>query len=192
MLVRAFRTYRTKATATPELSPKVLTKLSSFVDVVKILRQQQDRISDYTIVPTNFKVPNEAPWPESFRGKILATTDIRKLHKNNQLPLEIEQELEKYKLVWDVNAYKWQMKIDALSVYKKLYGDTNVPYTFVCPENDPNWPKDTWNTPLGKQVSNILKEFHRSKKYKNQVLNKPTDRQLQLIELEFNWDFSGN
>ncbi|OQR97062.1 hypothetical protein ACHHYP_12711 [Achlya hypogyna] len=186
------RTFAAKAAAAPgELPPKMLKKIDSFVQTAKIMRSLQAATSDYTIIHNPTRIPDEAPWPEDFRGKFLATTDIRKLQREGKLPPAAATELEKLNMVWDVNAYKWQMKIEALTAYKAVYGHTDVPYSFVVPDQDTRWPRDTWGQALGKQVSNILKEFHTSKRVKNQVYNNPTPRQLQLIALDFNWDRSG-
>ncbi|EQC28586.1 hypothetical protein SDRG_13662 [Saprolegnia diclina VS20] len=172
------------------LTPKMRRKIESFVEIVRVKRVEQAATSDYTIVPTTMRIPNAEPWPADFRGKFFPFTDIRKLHRDGLLPPDVEAELEAMRFVWDVNTLKWQLKIDALTVYKSIYGDTYVPYKFVCPAEDP-WPRDTWHAPLGKQVSNILKDFHSSRRVRTQVFNNPTPRQAQLIALDFDWEGSG-
>ncbi|KAK1943109.1 hypothetical protein P3T76_005746 [Phytophthora citrophthora] len=66
------------------------------------------------------------------------------------------QESEPYQVpsgVRSKNALVWQKTVNpALRSYIKLNNDPLVPYRFVVPFGDDNWPEDTWGYPLGKHV----------------------------------------
>ncbi|OQR84709.1 Carboxyvinyl-carboxyphosphonate phosphorylmutase [Thraustotheca clavata] len=56
---------------------------------------------------------------------------------------------------WFCVEYEWQLKLAALTTYKKLHGNLLIPKKFVVPTNDRQWPKDTWNITLGLLVTNL-------------------------------------
>ncbi|CAK4686249.1 hypothetical protein LEN26_009418 [Aphanomyces euteiches] len=175
----------------PELSKADLDRCYDFIQVTKIFREQQAATSDFTIVPVTFKVPPEAPWPESLHGKIQRTSKIRRWYKDGALPDDVVQQLDGLKFVWDVMDHNWNMKVLALSKYKDIYGDTYMPYSYVVPDQDPNWPKDTWNMKLGHVVHFILRDVQSTKRKLTLAMTKPDARQQQLTALGFDWTKPG-
>jgi hypothetical protein len=52
----------------------------------------------------------------------------------------------------------------ALAHYKDVYGDIQVPFGFVVPDDIHNWPEETWGMNLGSVVKNIRTGLYRSKR----------------------------
>ncbi|ETW01145.1 hypothetical protein H310_06751 [Aphanomyces invadans] len=166
----------------------VRKRLKDYVEVAKVIRTLQAPHSDYTVVPMRFQVPNEAPWPESIQGKLFHTSEVRRHYKAGTMEPEVVDALNKLQFVWDVNEHKWELKVAALRRYKELNnGSTVVPSSFVVPDQDPAWPKDTWNFPLGQFVHQTIQEINTSKRKRHVLETNPTPRQQQLTALGFDW-----
>ncbi|ETV88010.1 hypothetical protein H257_01395 [Aphanomyces astaci] len=163
-------------------------RLRDYVEVAKAIRILQAPHSDYTVVPMRFQVPTEAPWPESIQGKLFHTSEVRRHYKAGTLEPDVVDALNNLGFVWDVNEHKWELKVAALRRYKELHdGSMAVPFSFVVPDQDPNWPKDTWNFPLGQFVNHTLQEMSNSKRKRQLLESNPTPRQQQLNALGFDW-----
>ncbi|KAF0696010.1 Aste57867_13223 [Aphanomyces stellatus] len=187
------RHFAKAASKTPKpvpLNDRALKRCDDFVTVAKVMRTLQAARSDMTDLPLDFVVPAEAPWPEQLYGKTIRTSEIRRFYKDGALPASVVDDLNSVHFIWDKFGYLWNNKIAALRVYKELYGHTRVPFAFVVPDEDPAWPKDTWNLRLGRAVSTILKDVQTSKRKQKQLETKPDARQQQLLEIDFDftWD----
>ncbi|OQR83711.1 hypothetical protein THRCLA_23128 [Thraustotheca clavata] len=91
------------------------------------------------LIPQKFVVPtNDPQWPEC-------------TWQSNLTP-ERRNALERLGFVCNVLDHSWQNKFEALKVYKSIYSNANVPYSFVVPTNDQRWPKHLHNMPLGRLV----------------------------------------
>jgi len=66
--------------------------------------------------------------------------------------------------------------LSALIAYKMCNGDLKVPYKFVVPAYDPNYPEDSWGMKLGCVVDNILTK------------NAFADHKPELLALGFDYD----
>ncbi|OQR82363.1 hypothetical protein THRCLA_23213, partial [Thraustotheca clavata] len=106
------------------------------------------------LIPIKFVVPiNDPNWPEeTWNLKIGAFVKRLRTRRDNLLP-EHQHELDKLGFVWSQLEDEWQLKLAALTTYKKLHGNLLIPQKFVVPINDPNWPEETWNLRLGISVA---------------------------------------
>ncbi|KAG9406191.1 hypothetical protein AC1031_002522 [Aphanomyces cochlioides] len=109
-------------------------------------------------VPTTFKVKmGDVQWPEKFWGKRLGVvvTSLRKQHET--MDPARRDILDSMGFVWDAIQAKWETNLLAFETYKAIEGNLLVKTSFVVPDQDPAWPKDTWNMNLGYLVSTCRK-----------------------------------
>ncbi|KAF0743498.1 hypothetical protein Ae201684P_020179 [Aphanomyces euteiches] len=57
--------------------------------------------------------------------------------------------LDSMGFIWDAMQAKWEKNLLALETYKAIYRNLLMKQSFVVPDQDPAWPKDTWNVKLG-------------------------------------------
>ncbi|OQR85345.1 hypothetical protein THRCLA_23038 [Thraustotheca clavata] len=108
------------------------------------------------LIPQRFVVPtNDRQWPKDTWSIKLGLMVMNLRRRQRILTPERRNSLEKLGFVWDELQYKWQRNLTALKTYKKINGNLSVPYKFVVPINDPNWPEETWNLRLGINVSSL-------------------------------------
>ncbi|KAL3660833.1 hypothetical protein V7S43_014235 [Phytophthora oleae] len=78
----------------------------------------------------------------------------------------------------------WQKTVNpALLTYLKLKKDLLIPIKFTVPENDSNWPEETWGYPLGKHAERLRLCWRKG----NQL---PDFAVQDLLEMNFAFDFS--
>ncbi|KAF0767298.1 hypothetical protein AaE_002860, partial [Aphanomyces astaci] len=74
---------------------------------------------------------------------------------NHKVPSSLVEKFDALSFVWDVNFHKSALRLHALTVYKELHGDLNVPRHFKVPAGDSRWLVDTWGLSLGAAVHNM-------------------------------------
>jgi hypothetical protein len=108
------------------------------------------------LVPYGFVVPaDEITWPEEMwdmkLGTIVKSIRAGTGYSKNRVDLE--------SIGFDFNrqeiGYGYKTIRAALLKYKDLNGNMLVPYGFVVPANDIEWPKEMWNVKLGFIVKSI-------------------------------------
>ena len=62
--------------------------------------------------------------------------------------------LDEMGFVWDDHERRGEEAKSALTTYKEVHGNMQVPVAFVVPSSGP-WAEETWGMRLGKTVSNI-------------------------------------
>ncbi|KAG9415274.1 hypothetical protein AC1031_008718 [Aphanomyces cochlioides] len=67
--------------------------------------------------------------------------------------------LDSMGFIWDAVQANWEKNLLALETYKAIHEDLLVKTTFVVPDQDPAWPKDTWNMKLG----SLVRHYRRGK-----------------------------
>ncbi|RHY68360.1 hypothetical protein DYB26_009629 [Aphanomyces astaci] len=120
-----------------------------FLDAARVARDIQRDRSDYTQFPKIFTVPTEAPWPAHLQGETLFSANLRCLYKTKMIDDTTLDEFNALHFVWDPVEHQRNMEICALQAYRAVFGHVRVPSLFVVPDNDDQWPKDTWTLPLG-------------------------------------------
>ncbi|KAG9406163.1 hypothetical protein AC1031_002495 [Aphanomyces cochlioides] len=110
-------------------------------------------------VPRYYKVEmGDAEWPEKLWGKKLGSA-VRNIRQEEETMDPSRREiLDSMGFVWDAIQAHWEKNLLALEKYKAIHEDLLVKYSFVVPEQDPAWPKDTWNMKLGFFVSTCRKK----------------------------------
>ncbi|OQS05716.1 hypothetical protein THRCLA_02180 [Thraustotheca clavata] len=132
------------------------------------------------LVVRDFKVPSNDPaWPPDTWNINLGLVVLRLRHDGpEKCPPERKSQLDALGFVWDWYDDLWNSRIKALEIYKSVYGNLAVPFTFVVPENDTSWPPEMWNTRLGITVNTI----------RQHIENCPPERKFQLDQMGFVWD----
>ncbi|KAH9105507.1 hypothetical protein LEN26_014739 [Aphanomyces euteiches] len=110
-------------------------------------------------VPIYYKVDTgDAEWPEKLWGKRLGYTVGTLRKRQERIDPERREILDSMGFVWDAMQAKWEKNLLALETYKAIEGNLLVKHRFVVPDQDPAWPKDTWNMKLGVLVANCRKK----------------------------------
>ncbi|KDO25071.1 hypothetical protein SPRG_09210 [Saprolegnia parasitica CBS 223.65] len=137
-------------------------------------------IYEHVLVRQDFVVPSDDPaWPIEMWGARLGTM-VTKLRAEGdaKCPPARRAQLAELGFAWDAFAAKWELRIEALTIFRALYGHTLVPFIFVVPANDPAWPRRLWNYKLGSVVNYIRSG--------DAVIH--SERRTQLNALGFVWD----
>ncbi|KAF0743471.1 hypothetical protein Ae201684P_020061 [Aphanomyces euteiches] len=101
-------------------------------------------------VPSYYKVKEgNTQWPQKFWGKKFGNS-VRALRKQQERMDPSRREiLDSMGFVWNAIQAHWEKNLLALETYKAIEGNLLVKYSFIVPDQDPAWPKDTWNMNLG-------------------------------------------
>ncbi|KAG9406175.1 hypothetical protein AC1031_002507 [Aphanomyces cochlioides] len=109
-------------------------------------------------VPIYYKVKEgDTQWPQKFWGKKLGNSVIVLRQEQETMDPARREILDSMGFNWDPIQAKWEKNLLAFETYKTIYGNLLVKQSFVVPEQDPAWPKDTWNMKLGYLVSTCRK-----------------------------------
>lgn len=92
-------------------------------------------------------------------------------------------QLNKIEFIWGRLQPQWNIFMEGMSSYYRLYGDSKVPLSFVIPNGDP-WRKECWGFPLG----NVAYRIRSRNDF--MVGHDAMSRRAQVDRLEFVWDFS--
>ncbi|EQC26562.1 hypothetical protein SDRG_15592 [Saprolegnia diclina VS20] len=129
-------------------------------------------------VPYGFIVPKHgADWPKDAGGMKLghAVHNIRQNTK--ELSQARKDQLNAIGFVWHSVTLSWDMKLLALQVYFRRFGNLHVPETFRVPKDDFEWPKKTWHMRLADLITDLQR---------NRSLLTP--KQLDALDtLDFAW-----
>jgi shikimate 5-dehydrogenase len=155
-------------------------EVNSFEDIYKAFEtyKRLNNINGLFTVPFKFVVPiNDDNWLNETWGMNLGsiTSSIRSNNAWKDHRLELEELGFDYSSQ-EVNSFENIYK--AFETYKRLNninGLFTVPFKFVVPINDVNWPKETWGMNLGSVTSSIRSN------------NSWKDHRLELEELGFDY-----
>jgi hypothetical protein len=136
-------------------------------------------------VPSNFIVPNYAPWPEATRGmplgKKIPTVRSKTYLKANPGATE---RLKDIGFEFDgkvaANDARFNNVYNALVRYKELNGDLLVPQPFVVPSGSKDWEEQFWDLRLGARVNAIRSQ--------GTFVKTNPGRREQLDKLGFEWE----
>jgi hypothetical protein len=153
-------------------------------DVLEMLNQYK-AIHGNLLIPRNFVIPNEAPWPADFQQFKLGrkVSELRsQLKKNNES--EIFQNFDKVGFIWNAKEFKLIRILRAAVTYKKVYHSTDVSPNFVVPTGDGEWDRDLWGFAFGKTLKNIAEtgSYQRLQPYLQKIgfSVTPHNHQLQV------------
>jgi hypothetical protein len=157
-------------------------------DAQRALEQYRDVHGDLDI-PRRYKVPVEGPWPEGMRGVALGAmaASIRGagyfVSDNPERKQWLQErgfrfETKDTRRLKDDN--RWQLSVmPALTAYRDVHGDLNVPQSFVVPSEEP-WNEALWGLKLGRVTDEI--------RSKGTYTRKHPERLQQLEDMSFVFD----
>eukprot|EP00471_Norrisiella_sphaerica_P009275 CAMPEP_0184498456 /NCGR_PEP_ID=MMETSP0113_2-20130426/39038_1 /TAXON_ID=91329 /ORGANISM="Norrisiella sphaerica, Strain BC52" /LENGTH=418 /DNA_ID=CAMNT_0026885969 /DNA_START=320 /DNA_END=1576 /DNA_ORIENTATION=+ len=121
-----------------------------FKQTLKSLRTYK-KLHGTLAIPVDYVVPSEDPWDPVCWGIPLGDRvhNIRAhdLHiKNNP---KRRRMLEDLGFIWDDEAYRWRQLIDALSLYRTIYGNVDIRQDYVVGSDDDRWPQHLHGYKLG-------------------------------------------
>ncbi|KAG7396710.1 hypothetical protein PHYBOEH_001878 [Phytophthora boehmeriae] len=97
-----------------------------------------------TLIPADFTVPSEAPWPERAWGMMLGYI-VQTINTKLIFRAEMHDDKQRLKEIgysWEPLFGKWAKEfLPALRLYKSKYGHCDVPSWWVVPSTDESWPK---------------------------------------------------
>ncbi|OQR86676.1 hypothetical protein ACHHYP_10271 [Achlya hypogyna] len=128
-------------------------------------------------VPRQFVVPVHDGWPRQVWHLRLGDIVAALRHHHARLPPAKKRALDALGFVWDYLEAEWARKLLALRTFKTLYGHTDVPHSFVVPEDDLEWPQEVWELELGCAVANLRTD------------DLSDDRKAALDDLGFAWRY---
>jgi hypothetical protein len=142
-----------------ELGSKKVTLAAHYFPYAIEIFSKYKEIHGDLVIPTKYIVPEDEfnnDWPEWSHGCKLGmfAKRIRQRYHNNALADHLVQALEELDFVWDLNMYNRKIALLAYQRYKTIYGNLDIPATFVVP-NDPEWPRETWGKKLGALTINL-------------------------------------
>jgi len=134
-----------------------------FDNFVWALQLYKDHVGDFSTMLQSFVVPNKDPWPEALHGFTLGYF-IKLLRHQGAM---VKNRPERVKILEGIgfscapiptqgqsNDQQFHLLLEALKVYKEIYGDIRVPQKFVVPAEEP-WPADAWGLRLGPRMVSI-------------------------------------
>jgi hypothetical protein len=135
-------------------------------------------------MPRRYIVPELEVYPTTFHGLDLSSTVYNMKWWQDHVKQRPERvaALNKLGFVWQRLQPEWNTVLEALITYSSIYGHVVVPYKFVVPHSDHDWPMATWGIPLGNCVYRM--------RTRNDFLRgaNAAARRDQLDGLGFVWD----
>lgn len=146
-------------------------------EALKVYRDEVQPIGPL-VVPVEFTIPDEDPWPENVRGLPLGRS-IQKVRSKSYLKENAAAEEKLKALGFQTNSkmaandIRFQNVCIALKRYKEIYGDLLVPQPFEIPADTQDWPKETWGLRLGARVNGIRSQgtFIKSNPERREILD---------------------
>ena len=146
-------------------------------------------LNRHPLVPLKFEVPAAAAdgseeWPAECAGMRLGAQAgrYRQQWRRGVLSSADESELEGMGFAFDHNEWRWHGRVQpALTTYKEVHGDSEVPIAFVVPSSAP-WAEETWGMRLGSVVDTIRSQGIYLKG------EDAAERRTWLDEMGFVWD----
>ncbi|KAF0722163.1 hypothetical protein Ae201684P_020151 [Aphanomyces euteiches] len=156
----------------PSRPPSIsMKKQNQILEIVQAQYNLQDH-TKFTTLPSPFKVPSSSKWSQHLHGCSMNTTYFRRAYRLGLLEASIVAKLDEIGFVWDDNQHQWSLLMEALEIFKKIYGHVNVPSGFEVPEDDPVWPNYLWGMKLGTRIGPIRRGQTKLTLEKRQELEK--------------------
>ncbi|GKY94086.1 hypothetical protein MPSEU_000375100 [Mayamaea pseudoterrestris] len=136
------------------------------------------------VLPRRFTVPVDSTYPSEWQRIDLSSTVYSmkwwKQHIKNR-PERVSR-LNKLGFIWERLQPEWNLILEGLVMFRSINGNLLVPYRFVVPRDDLQWPRATWGLPLGSCVYRI--------RARNDFLrgHHAGSRRDQLEAIGFVWD----
>jgi len=143
------------------------------------------RIHGDLVIPESFIVPSSNEYPKEWHGVKLAKHiyTMRWWQRHISQNKDRVSQLNKLGYIWERLQPRWNLFVDALGIYRNLYGDVMVPATFTIPRSN-DWPKACWDLPLGGIVQRVRL------RHDYLIGDNAIERKQQLDRLGFVYDVS--
>ncbi|KAG9406171.1 hypothetical protein AC1031_002503 [Aphanomyces cochlioides] len=154
-----------------------IAKQNQILEIVEVQYKLQ-RHTRFTTLPNPFKVPSNSQWPQDLHGCNVFVSEFRRAYQMGILDDSIVAKLDAMRFVWDDSQHKWSLMMEALEIFKNIYGHVEVPDSIEISQEDRLWPEYLWTMKLGLKVKSL-----RARK------NKLTLEQRQELDaLDFVWN----
>jgi len=115
------------------------------------------KLYNHLEIPSRFDIPNSESWPKMVRGYKLGSL-AEKLRNDDKKFAEYRSILDK--LGFDFSKYKVVVSpehaLEAIKIFISMHGSfMYMPYDYIIPMNDPQWPKHLWGLKLALLRANI-------------------------------------
>lgn len=142
-----------KASSKPNANA-IKATASTVIPLLEIYRNLHQHVS----VPTSFIVPAEEPWPSHLYGFTLGF-HLGVLRKYRRvIPLADEIRLTELGMCWsESEIMRVEKFLRAVSIYKALNGNVDIPKKYVVPSDSTEWPTDLRGFRLGYFIGYIEK-----------------------------------
>ena len=112
------------------------------------------------LIPSNFIIPAHPTWPKATHNVPLGELNSSLVStKANSITsdefIRDAKELSKIGFNFGRKKYEAQIFLLAIRTYQSLYNSIDIPFSFVVPPKDTNWPEVVWNFPLGHEVDRV-------------------------------------
>ncbi|RHY26464.1 hypothetical protein DYB32_007597 [Aphanomyces invadans] len=154
-----------------------LDKQTQILQVVECQRAQQPH-TKFVNLPSRFKVPSTASWPRHLHKCVVDISTFRRAYNEGRLQPSIVQALDAIHFVWNDQNHQWNLKLEALAIYRATYHDVLVGQDFVIPPDDSTWPVYLW----GKKLGAAVLDFRLSQQHLSQA------QRDELDAIGFVWD----
>ncbi|KAF0743466.1 hypothetical protein Ae201684P_020147 [Aphanomyces euteiches] len=133
----------------PGRPPRISTaKQHEILEIVQVQHKLQGH-TRFTTLPNPFKVPASSEWPQHLHGCIVETSKFRRAYRMGLLDASVVAKLDDLGFVWNDNQLQWSLTMEALQIFKNIYGHVDVPQDFEISQEDHLWPDDLWTMRLG-------------------------------------------
>lgn len=110
------------------------------------------------LIPARFVVPaDDSNWPQETWGYKLGR-NVESI-RAGRTHADMQEDLVNIGFVFEqtrtYNRTNYQFKRATLIRYKEIFGDMNVPRSFVVPSDDPRWSEEMWGFSLGQSVISL-------------------------------------
>ena len=156
--------------------PKVAFK---FTSALSLYLSQKGHLN----VPINFVIPNETEeYPQFMWSYELGSVAqlVRQQRDSKSFPSTLRQSLDQLGFIWDTKDKAFWEVVEALKIYKNLYGDLLVPQSFVIPKPSHEFTNpNLWGLKLGIRVK-AIRQAHQYYGLKQSAI---------LDRLGFEWNY---
>ncbi|KAF0685111.1 Aste57867_22936 [Aphanomyces stellatus] len=118
---------------------------------IEALQLYKEKVGDL-LIERKYVVPDKDPtWPVYlWKKKLSVVVPNIRAHKNS-MGSERRNVLSAMGFVWDADEDARLLNLEALEIYKSLFGNVLVPFDFNVPQTD-EWPEALWDKKLGRVV----------------------------------------
>ncbi|ETV77142.1 hypothetical protein H257_09034 [Aphanomyces astaci] len=111
-----------------------LKEQQQILQVVQVQRSQQ-RHTKFVYLPSQFRVPDQAPWPLHLHKVKLNISKFRRANIQGNVEPSVVQALDAMHFVWNGLEHQWSLNMEALGIYKAQYQDLLIPKLGMVVEN---------------------------------------------------------